>query len=132
MRSSQFSLLVFPKSLHHEKTKYFLILKAYLLERKKKERCTTLFHLCRPQRKQNCQLAPRPMSRKNSGKTSGTKIHNTEAIFVYVMYASFIILNALVQNEARLPARLASLAHFFFRARRFPLFFPLWSLVPGY
>lgn len=36
MRSSQFSLLVFPKSLHHEKTKYFLILKAYLLEKKKK------------------------------------------------------------------------------------------------
>ena len=83
---------------------FFLILKAYLLEKKRRIEKKFLFSaFIYADRRGNrtVKLAACLMSRKNSRKTSGTRIHNTEVIYVYVVYASFIILNALVQNGAR-------------------------------
>ena len=45
--------------------------------------------------------ASRLTGRKISRKTSGTRIHNAEVVYVNATYARFIILNALVQKEAR-------------------------------
>ena len=55
----------------------------------------------RVNRESFCNSCLSSHGKKNFTKTTGTRIHNTEVVYVNAMYARFIILNALVQYEAR-------------------------------